>query len=112
MVQFSNCINCFKRFKKQSPSHKFCTITCNGEHKRKIEKIQYKKLSESVFDMVRKGVDSHEEISKVLGIPIKSVRTVIPHHITNIQKWYKELKQDQENKKNLTLPKESKKIGI
>jgi hypothetical protein len=98
---WKTCKNCLKKFKAKSSSQKCCGITCKGEFNGKIEKIQYEQLSKSVFTEIKKGVKSQEEISKILEIPIASVRKIIPFHIVNIQEWYDELKQKESKQKEL-----------
>ena len=98
---WKQCKNCFKKFKAKSSSQKCCGITCKGEFDRKIEKIQHEQLAKSVFTEIKKGAKSHEEISKILEIPIASVRKVVPYHIINIQQWYNELKQKEAKEKEL-----------
>ena len=98
---WKTCKNCFKKFKSKSGSQKCCGLTCKGEFDRKIEKIQHDQLTKSVFAEIKKGAKSHEEISKILEIPIASVRKIIPFHIVNIQEWYDELKQKESKQKEL-----------
>ncbi|MBT6646083.1 MAG: hypothetical protein HOB51_00985 [Thaumarchaeota archaeon] len=98
---WKTCKNCLKKFKAKSASQKYCGLTCKGEFNGKIKKIQYEQLSKSVFTEIKKGVKSQEEISKILEIPIASVRKIIPFHIVNIQEWYDELKQKESKQKEL-----------
>jgi len=98
---WKTCKSCFKKFKTKSGAQKFCGITCKGKFDRNIKKYQDNQLAKSVFDVIKKGAKSHEEISKILEIPIASVRKVVPHHIVNIQQWYNELKQKETKEKEL-----------
>ena len=107
---WKTCKNCLKKFKAKSASQKYCGLTCKGEFNGKIKKIQYEQLSKSVFTEIKKGVKSQEEISKILEIPIASVRKIIPHYISDIQQWYEQLIQDLKKNENSILPEESKKF--
>ena len=104
------CKNCLKKFKAKSGSQKYCGLTCKGEFDRKTEKIQHDQLAKSVFAEIKKGAKSQEEISKILEIPIASVRKIIPYYISDIPQWYKQLIQDLKKNENSILPEESKKF--
>ena len=63
---------------------------CSNECKRKFHTKQQNAVDDSIMELVKKGANSHEEIAEILKIPVKSVKSVIPFDVVDVQKWYQD----------------------